>query len=506
MRKPPFPLQGDDYIEQALITMNASSDDTARCCSLHNEELPGAHQGWISWTEVRIQCGLAGPLILGNLLSFLLQLVSTTFVGHTGSLELSGASLAYSFAVVTGYSVMMGLSGALETLCGQAFGAGEYQKLGIFLQRAMVVLIVVAVPLAFLWAFMEKIFLALGQDAQLASKAGDYGVWLIPTLFAISFYTPLIKFLQAQRLVIPLFICFTFTLVCHVPICWALVFWSSLGYKGAALANSISSWITVSSLTLYVKFSHKCAPSRAPFSSAALRDMKGFLKLAIPSAMMTCLEWWSYEILVIISAFLPNPQLQTGVIAICVNSESLLFMIPYGVAAAVSTRVSNELGAGNPQAVRGALNVARVLGMLEASIVVVVLLLARNVWGRIYSNDEEVVTAITSYVPLFATSSAFDALQTVLSGVVRGSGWQHAGAYMNLASFYVAGLPTSCLLAFLAHLEGKGLWTGLIVGTGVQFLAYTLLVWRIDWEEEAKKAAARLSASPSFLQPLLPDS
>ncbi|MCO5549228.1 hypothetical protein L7F22_002695 [Adiantum nelumboides] len=461
---------------------------------------------WLSCREVWVQCRLAGPLILGNLLSFLLQLVSTTFVGHTGSLELSAAALAYSFSVVTGYSVLMGLGSALETLCGQAFGAGEYRKVGIYMQRAMVVLSIAAVPIAVIWVFMEQIFLAVGQDAQLASKAGAYGVWLTPGLFAISFYMPLVKFLQTQSLVVPLFGCFTITLIIHIPICWFLVFHTSLGYKGAAVANSISVWITVLSLTLYVRFSPKCEASRAPLSLEAVKDLRGYLKLAVPSAMMTCLEWWSYEILVFISGFLPNPELQTGIIAICVNSESLLYMIPAGIAAAVSTRVANELGANNPQAARQALNVARTLGMAQACLLIVFLLLVRNVWGQLYSNDKDVVTTIAGYIPFFAISSAFDALQTVLSGVVRGAGWQQAGAYMNLASFYIAGLPTGCLLAFVGGLEGKGLWMGLIVGTMVQFIAYCLLICYMDFEREAKRAAARVGASSSALRPLLPSS
>ncbi|KAI5070268.1 hypothetical protein GOP47_0014611 [Adiantum capillus-veneris] len=493
------------HIVYPLLDGEANSSPPPRF-SFVNKELAVSVQEnppWISWREVWTQCRLAGPLILGNLLSFLLQLISTTFVGHTGSLELSSAALAYSFSVVTGYSVLMGLGGALETLCGQAFGAGEYRKVGIYMQRAMVVLTLVAVPIAILWVFMEQIFLAVGQDAQLASKAGAYGVWLIPGLFSVGFYIPLVKFLQTQSLVVPLFGCFTLTLIFHVPICWFLVFHTSLGYRGAAIANSISVWITVLSLALYVRFSPKCAASRAPLSLEAVKGLSSYLKLGVPSALMTCLEWWSYEILVFISGFLLNPELQTGIIAICVNSESLLYMIPAGLAAAVSTRVSNELGANNPQAARQALNVARMLGVVEAFLVIVFLFSVRNVWGQLYSSDKEVVVAIAGYIPFFATSCAFDALQTVLSGVVRGAGWQEAGAYMNLASFYIAGLPTGCLLAFVAGLEGKGLWMGLIVGVMVQFVAYVLLICYMDFEREAKKAAARVGASSPALQPLL---
>ena len=64
----------------------------------------------VSWKEMKVQACLAGPLIMGNLLSFLLQMLSLTFVGHCGELELSGAAIANSFATVTGFSVVVCLS------------------------------------------------------------------------------------------------------------------------------------------------------------------------------------------------------------------------------------------------------------------------------------------------------------------------------------------------------------------------------------------------------------
>jgi hypothetical protein len=65
----------------------------------------------VSWKEMKAVASLAGPLIMGNLLSFLLQLVSLAFVGHCGEIELSGAAIANSFAVVTGFSVVVGIFG-----------------------------------------------------------------------------------------------------------------------------------------------------------------------------------------------------------------------------------------------------------------------------------------------------------------------------------------------------------------------------------------------------------
>ena len=178
------------------------------------------------------------------------------------------------------------MGSALDTLCGQAYGAGQYEKLGIYLQRAIFVLNTTSIPLALIWANMETLLVFLGQDAQIASKAGTYAKWIIPTLFASSTSQPFVKFLQSQSVVSPLFFIYLCTLILHVPICWFLVFQSGMGYVGAALANSISYWLNVLLISLYVKFSSNFAKTRAPLSRKALQDLGGFFRLAIPSAAM----------------------------------------------------------------------------------------------------------------------------------------------------------------------------------------------------------------------------
>ncbi|KAG6520275.1 hypothetical protein ZIOFF_017313 [Zingiber officinale] len=48
-------------------------------------------------------------------------------VGHLGDLHLAAATLANSWGTVTGFALMVGLSGALETLCSQAYDAMLYK-------------------------------------------------------------------------------------------------------------------------------------------------------------------------------------------------------------------------------------------------------------------------------------------------------------------------------------------------------------------------------------------
>lgn len=69
-------------------------------------------------------------------------------------------------------------------------------------------------------------------------------------------------------------------------------------------------------------------------------------------------------------------------------------------------------------------------------------------------------------------------------GVARGSGWQHIGAYINLAAFYVVGLPMGVVLGFVLHLKGKGLWIGIVIGSAIQSILLSLVTSFTDWKKQ----------------------
>ncbi|KAM6593603.1 hypothetical protein CsatA_001306 [Cannabis sativa] len=442
--------------------------------------------------EVKKQLWLAGPLISVSLLQFCLQMISVMFVGHLGELTLSGASMATSFASVTGFSLLMGMASALDTLSGQSYGAKQYHMMGILMQRAILVLVVVSIPLAVIWANTEPILVTLGQDPAIAAEAGKYAKFMIPSIFAYGLLQCLVRFLQTQNIVFPMMVSSGMTTLIHILVCWVLVFKSGLGSRGAAMANSISYWINVLLLALYVMYSPSCAKTWTGFSKEALRNVPTFVRLAIPSAVMVCLEMWSFEMMVLLSGLLPNPTLETSVLSVSLNTASTVWMIPFGLSGAVSTRVSNELGAGRPDAARLAVCVVLVMAITEGLLIGLVFILIRNVWGYAYSNQVEVVKYVAAMMPILAISNFLDGLQCVLSGTCRGCGWQKIGAYVNLGSYYLVGIPSAVLMAFVLHVGGKGLWLGIICALIVQVISLFTFTIKTDWEQEAKKATDRV--------------
>ncbi|XP_056166315.1 protein DETOXIFICATION 16-like [Syzygium oleosum] len=268
------------------------------------------------FSEMKQQLSLAGPLVSLNLMIYCLQVISVMFVGHLGELALSGASMATSFASVTGFSLLIGMASALDTFCGQSYGSKQYHMLGIHKQRAMIVLLIASIPLAIIWANTGQILLFFKQDPQISAEAGSYALFMIPSIFAYALLQCHVRFLQTQNNVIPLMVISGVTALLHIFICWFLVFNSGLGNKGAALANSISYWINVLLMAIYVRISPSCKRTWTGFSKEAVHGIFAFLKLAIPSAVMLCFEMWSFEMMVLLSGLLPNPKLEMSVLSI----------------------------------------------------------------------------------------------------------------------------------------------------------------------------------------------
>ncbi|KAI9169320.1 hypothetical protein LWI28_010668 [Acer negundo] len=442
--------------------------------------------------EVKRVGSIAGPLVAVNLSQYFLQIISLMMVGHLGQLYLSSSAIAISFSAVTGFSLVYGMSTALETLNGQAYGAEQYRRLGIQTYTALFGLILVCFPLSLIWVYMGKILTLMGQDPLISQEAAKFTIGLVPALFGYAVLQSLVRFFQAQSLTFPLLISACFTLIFHTILCWILVFKSGLANLGAALSISFSYWFNAFLLVLYMNFSSTCEKTRVPVSMDIFQGIGQFFRLAIPSASMICLEWWSFEFLTMLSGLLPNPELETSVLSVCLSTISTLYTIPDGLGAAASTRVSNELGAGNPQAASLAVKAVMFFAVSESIIVSASLFASRHVFGYVFSNEKEVVDYVTTMAPLVCLSVILDSLQCVLSGVARGSGWQDLGAYVNLGAYYLCGIPVAVVLGFWFQLRGQGLWIGIQAGAFLQTVLLLVITSCTNWEKKVAEARERI--------------
>ena len=144
------------------------------------------------------------------------------------------------------------MASALETLCGQAFGAKKYHMLGVYLQRSWIALLLFAVALTPTYILMEDLLLAIGQSPELARLAGKLSVWLIPQHFAVAMLVPLTRFLQSQLKNWVTAATAAVALAIHVAVTYVLVQHLQLGIVGAVAAADMSWWLVVLGQFVYV--------------------------------------------------------------------------------------------------------------------------------------------------------------------------------------------------------------------------------------------------------------
>ncbi|XP_042027072.1 protein DETOXIFICATION 12-like [Salvia splendens] len=435
---------------------------------------------------------IALPMIFVTVSQFLLRVSPMFMLGHVDQLFLSSASIATSLCNVTGFSVVFGMASALETLYGQAYGAKQYKRVGTLTYGAMLWLFMVCIVLSLVFILTEKLLLVMGQDPSISAAAGKFAIQLIPTLFPYAFLQCIVRYLQIQSLIFPMVWSSLASLCFQLPLCWAFIFRFHLGNSGAAISIAISSWFNVLLLVLYVMYSPACQVTRAPLSWDVLVTMRDFFHLAIPSAAMVCLEWWSFELILLLSGVLPNPQLETSVLSICFTISYLHYHVPYSFGSAASTLISNEMGAGKPEAARAILHAVLALSITEFLAAGFAIGSSGRVLGYAFSADKQVISYVKKMASFLSMSIVMDGIQAVLSGVVRGIGLQHIGAYVNAGAYYLVCIPVALLFGFLVHLKGVGLWSGLVAGATVQSIALSLLTASTNWEKKAIEARQRI--------------
>ncbi|XP_071705522.1 protein DETOXIFICATION 40-like [Rutidosis leptorrhynchoides] len=436
---------------------------------------------------------LAGPAIIVYLLNNVTSMSTQIFCGHLGNLELAAASLGNNGVQLFAYGVMLGMGSAVETLCGQAYGAHQYEMLGVYLQRSTILLMATAIPLMFLYIFSKSLLLLIGQSPQIASAASLFIYGLIPQIFAYAANFPIQKFLQAQSIVNPSAYIAAVMLVVHVLLTWLALYVWGWGLLGGSLVLSFSWWAIVVAQFVYILKSDKTKETWTGFSVKAFSGLWPFLKLSTASAVMLCLETWYFQILILIAGLLPNPEIALDSLAVCGTILGWVLMISIGFNAAASVRVSNELGAGHPKSAAFAVVIVTLSSLVISLICAVILLALRHVLSYAFTEGETVANAVSELTPLLAVSILLNGIQPVLSGVAVGCGWQSFVAYVNVGCYYVVGVPLGSVLAFKFNFGAKGIWSGLVGGMTMQTLILLWVTFRTDWNKEVEKAKNRLN-------------
>ncbi|KAJ4714518.1 Protein DETOXIFICATION [Melia azedarach] len=445
------------------------------------------------WIESKKLWYIVGPAIFSRVASYSMFVITQAFAGHLGDLELAAISIASNVIVGFDFGLLLGMASALETLCGQAFGAKKYYMLGVYMQRSWIVLFICCILLLPFYLFASPVLLLLGQPSDVAELSGTVAVWMIPLHFSFAFQFPLQRFLQSQLKTMVIAWASLAALLVHIFVSWLFVYRMQLGVVGTAITLNFSWWVLTLGHYAYVAWGG-CPLTWTGFSTEAFSGLWKFVKLSAASGVMLCLENWYYKILIVMTGNLPNAKIAVDALSICMSINGWELMIPLAFFAGTGVRVANELGAGNGKGAKFATIISVLTSTIIGLVFWLLIILFHNELALIFSSSEAVLQAVNKLAVLLAFTILLNSVQPVLSGVAVGSGWQSYVAYINLGCYYLIGLPVGALMGWVFHQGVMGIWAGMIFGgTAIQTLILVIITMRCDWDEEAKKARNHVS-------------
>ncbi|KAL3532540.1 hypothetical protein ACH5RR_006061 [Cinchona calisaya] len=438
--------------------------------------------------ETKALFKLSFPIALTALIFYSRSILSMLFLGHLGDTELAAGSLAIAFANITGYSVLSGLALGMEPLCSQAFGAQIPKLLSLTLQRSVMFLLLCTLPITFLWINISNILLYLHQDPLISRLAHTYLIFSLPDLLTNSFIHPIRIYLRAQGITYPLTLASLAGVALNFPINYVLVIRLRLGVAGVAAAAATSNLVVLVALVLYVWATGLHLPTWTKPSRECLTGWGPLVRLAAPSCVSVCLEWWWYEIMIVLCGLLVDPKATVASMGVLIQTTSLLYIFPSSLSFAVSTRVGNELGANRPEKARVSSMVSIFIACLMGLSAMAFATSLKDLWARMFTDDIQILRLTSAALPIIGLCELGNCPQTVGCGVVRGTARPSTAANVNLGSFYLVGMPVAIGLGFGLRVGFCGLWLGLL---SAQISCAGLMLYVVaitDWKFEAARA------------------
>ncbi|CUM63415.1 uncharacterized protein PRCAT00000990001 [Priceomyces carsonii] len=424
------------------------------------------------------------PLIITFLLEHLFSMVCLMVVGHLGKSELAAVSLGSMSSTIT-FAIFEGTATALDTLCPQAYGAGNYELVSKLVQRCILISWIGFIPCGFLWWYSPLFLKFIISDAEVLDLTALFLRILIIGAPAYIFFENAKRFLQAQGI----FEAGTGVLALSAPIniflSWLLVWNKSygLGYIGAPIATVINFWLMSILLVLYVVWvdGRKCW-----FGVESFRELfsqwGGLLHLAIPGIVMLESEYLAYEIMTLMASYFGTIELaaQSAVSSIA----SFTYMVPFALSIASSTRIANFIGAQNLVSAEIATHSGMIASIFVSILNCIILFTFKDQIASLFTQDEDVKSLIVDlFNPLVAVIQIFDGIASVASGILRAQGSQKIGGIINFLAYYAFAMPLALFLSKYTELKLYGLWIGIGSGMILIGLSESIIILRTNWDD-----------------------
>lgn len=423
--------------------------------------------------------------MLGNALQSLFGTVSNIYLGQMIGVDALAAVSAFFPVMFFLFAFVMGLSTGATVLIGQAFGAGEQNRIRSVVGTTLAVGLLLAIAIALVGGlFSRPLMVLLATPANILDEASRYARIMLLTMplgFVFLLTTAMIRGVgDALTPLLALALSTAIGLILTPILIRGTFGLPAPGITSPAWAAAIANALTLVVLAAYLlRKKHALAPDAALLRHLRLNSavLGKILGVGLPSAIgMVVMAIAELVLLGLVNDFGSNATAAYGAVNQVMGYTQFTAI---SISIAVSILGAQAVGGGDRARLDGIVRTGLAFNIvLTGGLVALIYLAPRAVLG-IFITDGAVLDLAKGMLDIALWSSVPFGLATVFSGVMRAAGVAVTPMLLSIFAIVAIELPAAVILSRTVGLAG--VWAAYPIVFCAMFvlqMGYYLLVWR----------------------------
>jgi len=413
---------------------------------------------------------LAWPMVLGNMLQNMFNVVDMIFVGRLGPASIAAVSLCGMLMSIT-WTMLVGVSIGTTALVARFYGSRDYRMAGFTGMQCLSLGVIVALIMVLLGSFLGKqiLFLLGARDTVLLEGDRYLKIVFLGSFCLILFFLCSSIMRGAGDSLTPMIVmavCTAINIGLDPLLIFGIWIFPPMGVRGAAVATVTAQAIGM--ITALLILSRGYTRIRLRWGSYRL-DMNligRILRIAFPATMQGAIRSASGLVLMrIVAAY--------GVFALAgygigLRLDIIIMMPGWALGAATLTLVGQNLGANQPDRAEKSAWIATLIYIVILAVFASVFFIwAEGVIG-IFNRTPQVVALGSEYLRVRTLSYVFLAMSMIMASGLNGAGDSVSPMIILAVTFLGIQITLAYLLPTLTGLQTMGIWIAIAIAYAFQ--------------------------------------
>ena len=397
-------------------------------------------------------------------------------------------------------SIIVGLLSGFEILGSAAYGAKKYDLIGVYLWKGRIVGFTIATILLSILFFAFKPLMIACNSSELEIYYGQRFVnfFIFAILFDVLFRSNFVYLNIAEKSFVNSTIV-VINLVIFSGVNYLLIYVYDLDTLGAGLSIFIAQGLNAIFTTSYIVYCEPIPNTIFMINRKCFKDLWSYLRISLPSTLLLCAEWWSFELLGFL-AILSGCYKEHVVVY---NIYAILCSFISGFATSTTIMCSSAMGEKNHAKAKRLFKYNYLFTLCFQSFIGALFAILNKHIVYFFTNEEEQITKIQKTLYIISLLTVLDATQYIVNCFAKSCGKFCITSTICISVLYGIQILCAFVFSYVFKWGLEGIWLASLISLVILEVCYFIIIYCIDFEKAVKEIEFNLDHDKQKLDSLL---